>query len=185
MSRQSLQDLTYAAVFAALIIALGFVVIPTGAIGIPIVLQNAAIVLAGLVLGPKRAAYTLGIFFVLGLVFPVLAGGRTVLVALAGPTAGYLVGYTLSALLAGYLAYRAQPTKASRALHFSGAAVAAILLQYGCGIIGLLLRTGITFNKAVVAQLPFIGPDVIKFAVAVAVALTVHTAFPRLVTPRP
>lgn len=46
-SRRTTADLAYVAVFAALIIALAFVAIPLGAAGVPIVLQNAAVVLAG------------------------------------------------------------------------------------------------------------------------------------------
>ena len=52
-SRSYTRDIAYIAVFAALIIALGFFSIPL-APGIPIVLQNIACILAGLILGPRR-----------------------------------------------------------------------------------------------------------------------------------
>lgn len=88
-SRSSIQDLAYIAVFAALIIVLAFVSIPVGAAGVPVVLQNAAIVLAGLVLGGRRGFLAAALFLFLGLIgLPVLAGGRTTLAALAGPTVG-------------------------------------------------------------------------------------------------
>lgn len=44
-SRSTTMDLAYIAVFAALIIVLGFLSIPVGGAGVPIVLQNAAIIL--------------------------------------------------------------------------------------------------------------------------------------------
>ena len=99
------QDIALIAVFAAIIIVLGFVSIPVGAAGVPIVLQNAAVILAGLVLGRRRGFLTAAVFLLVGLALPVLAGGRTVIAALGGPTVGYLVGYLVSAYVAGALAY--------------------------------------------------------------------------------
>ena len=57
-----LLDVAYIAVFAALIIALAFVAIPVGAAGVPIVLQNAAVILAGLILGRTRGFLTALLF---------------------------------------------------------------------------------------------------------------------------
>ena len=103
-----LLDVAYIAVFAALIIALAFVAIPVGAAGVPIVLQNAAVILAGLILGRTRGFLTALLFLGLGLIgLPVLAGGKTTLAALGGPTIGYLVGYLVSATVAGSIAYLA------------------------------------------------------------------------------
>ncbi|MDN6246676.1 MAG: biotin transporter BioY, partial [Corynebacterium casei] len=107
MKKNSLAtDLAYVAVFTALIIVLAFVSIPVGAAGVPIVMQNAAIILAGLVLGGRRGLYVGLLFLVLGLALPVLAGGGTTLRALAGPTVGYIIGYVLSPAVAGLIAYR-------------------------------------------------------------------------------
>lgn len=60
-------DLAYVAVFTALVIVLAFVSIPVGTAGVPIVLQNAAIILAGLVLGGKRGLAVGLLFLFLGL----------------------------------------------------------------------------------------------------------------------
>lgn len=182
-SRRRVTDLAYCAVFAALIIALAFLVIPVGTAGIPIVLQNAAIIGAGLVLGPRRAFWTLLIFFGLGLVLPVLAGGRTVLASLAGPSVGYLVGYFVSAVLAGAIAYsapRGREKTAQRVALFVVAAIAGLLSQYTLGALGLVFRADLSLGQAAAAQLPFILPDSAKLVVMVIVALAVHAAFPAL-----
>ena len=80
MKKNSLATtIAYVAVFTALVIVLAFVSIPIGSAGVPIVLQNAALILAGLILGSKRGGYVGLLFLFLGLALPVLAGGGTTL----------------------------------------------------------------------------------------------------------
>lgn len=185
-SRAAVEDLAYIAVFAALVIVLAFVSIPIGAAGVPIVLQNAAIVLAGLVLGGRRGFLVAALVLLLGLIgLPVLAGGRTTLSAIAGPTVGYLVGYLVSAFVAGVLAYRAASrNRGQQILWFSLAAVVGLLLQYLFGAIGLTIRAGMSFTEAVIMQGGFLGPDAAKFTLMVLIALGVHAAFPDLLARR-
>jgi len=174
-------DLAYVAVFTALIIVLAFVSIPVGAAGVPIVMQNAAIILAGLVLGGRRGLYVGLLFLILGLALPVLAGGGTTLRALAGPTAGYIVGYVLSPAVAGLIAYRAPRNKGGMAITLIVAAIAGLAVQYVCGSIGLMLRSGLELAPAFAAQIPFLVPDSAKIVIATIIALGVHAAFPDLI----
>lgn len=176
------QDIALIAVFAAIIIVLGFVSIPVGAAGVPIVLQNAAVILAGLVLGRRRGFLTAAVFLLVGLALPVLAGGRTVIAGLGGPTVGYLVGYLVSAYVAGALAYIA-PFKANRGATVAVIALAGfvgLFLQYLFGVFGLMWRLDMTFGAAWAAQVPFLLPDAGKIALMIAVAAAVHGAFPDL-----
>ena len=153
-------DIAYVAVFTALIIVFAFVSIPTPTVGVPIVLQNAVIILAGLVLGGRRGFFVGLLFIALGLVgLPILASGRSALSAIAGPTVGYLVGYVVSPAIAG---------------------VVGLAVQYLCGIVGLMVRSDMSFGAAAVAQGPFVIPDLIKVAVMVVIAVGVHAAFPDL-----
>src|SRR5699024_2804857 len=174
-------DLAYVAVFTALIIVLAFVSIPVGAAGVPIVMQNAAILLAGLVLGGRRGLYAGPLFLSLGLALPVLAGGGTTLRALAGPTAGYIVGYVLAPAVAGLIAYRAPRNKGGMAITLIVAAIAGLAVQYVCGSIGLMLRSGLELAPAFAAQIPFLVPDSAKIVIAIIIALGVHAAFPDLI----
>ena len=181
-SNATATDIAYIAVFAAIIMVLGFVAIPAGVFGVPIVLQNAAVILAALVLGSRRGFLTTLLFLAVGLAFPVLAGGRTTIAALGGPTAGYLVGYLIAALVAGAIAYRA-PFSANRAVTTGMLIVAGYLglfLQYLFGVLGMMIRLDLSFGAAWAAQLPFLLPDAIKVAVMIAIALAVHAAFPDL-----
>lgn len=181
-SRNRLQDIALIAVFAALIIVLAFVQIPIGTAGVPIVLQNAAVVLAGLVLGGRRGSLTVLLFLGLGMIgLPVLAGGKSTIVALAGVTVGYIFGYLISAFVTGIIAYRAPKKKgAGMFLVFGLAALAGLLTQYASGIIGLTFRAGLSLTEATISQVPFVLPDLGKFAVMVAIAVGVHAAFPDL-----
>lgn len=179
-SRKQLQDIALIAVFAALIIVLAFVSIPVGTAGVPIVLQNASIVLAGLILGGRRGFLTALLFLALGLIgLPVLAGGRTTLAVLAGPTAGYIVGYLISPLVAGIIAYLAPKKRGAGMFIVLGlAGLAGLITQYACGIVGLVLRAGLSLSEATIAQGAFVLPDLAKITVMVIIAAGVHAAFP-------
>ena len=178
-SRSYTRDIAYIAVFAALIVALGFFSIPLAA-GVPIVLQNIACILAGLILGPRRGALAVALFLLLGLVgLPVLPGGRTVLSALSGPTVGYFVGYLLSAFVAGLITWSSPRKQPGFLIGLSIAVVVGVLIQYTCGTIGLVLR-GTDLTAALKIQVAFLIPDAIKAVVAVSIAAAVHLARPDL-----
>ena len=175
------KDLALITMFTALICVLGFVSIPVGAAGVPIVLQNVATILAGLVLGGRRGFLATGLFLLISLVFPVLAGGRTLIQAFAGPSIGYLLGYLLGAAAAGYIAYRApRDNKTAMAALFAIAGLAAVFLQYFFGAFGMMWRADMPLGTAVAAQGAFILPDLAKLTVMVLIALAVHAAFPQL-----
>mgnify|MGYP002716228868 FL=1 len=174
-------DIAYVAVFTALIIVFAFVSIPTPTAGVPIVLQNAVIILAGLVLGGRRGLFVGLLFMALGLVgLPILAGGRSALSAIAGPTVGYLAGYVISPAITGLVAYRSPRNKTGMAITLALAGIIGLTIQYFCGSIGLMVRSGMDFGAAILAQGPFIVPDLIKVAVMVVIAIGVHAAFPDL-----
>lgn len=177
--RNPAADLAYVAVFTALVIVFAFVSIPVGAAGVPIVIQNAVLILSGLILGPRRSLFVALLFLALGLGLPVLAGGRTVLSALGGPTAGYIGGYLVSPVVAGAIAYRAPARRRTAQIAwFVIAGAAALLAQYAFGSLGLIVRADMTAQAAAAVQLPFLIPDSVKVAVMIAVAVGVHSAFP-------
>ncbi|WP_293768252.1 biotin transporter BioY [uncultured Corynebacterium sp.] len=180
MKKNSLAtDLAYVAVFTALVIVMAFVSIP-GTAGVPIVMQNAMLILAGLILGGRRGLYVGLLFLFLGLALPVLAGGGTTLKALAGPTAGYIVGYIVSPAVAGLIAYRSPRSKGGMTVMLAIAAFVALAIQYTLGSFGLMIRSGMSATAAFTAQLTFIPLDSVKIVVAIIIALGVHAAFPDL-----
>ena len=102
------------AVFAALICAGWMIAIPVGPI--PIVLQNALAVLAGLLLGPVFGGLSVSIFLLAGAAgLPVFSGGNGGLAVFVGPTGGFLIGYLsfiLPALIKNLLRFAITAEKA-------------------------------------------------------------------------
>lgn len=74
---------------------------------VPMTLQTLAVLAIAGVYGARLAAATLALYLVEGLLgAPVFAGAAAGLPYMAGPTAGYLVGFLAAAALVGWLAQR-------------------------------------------------------------------------------
>lgn len=179
-SALGLRDLTFVALGAGFIVALGAApAIPVGLLPVPITLQSMGVMLAGLMLGPRKATFALAV--VLGLIamgLPVLAGGRGGLAVLVGPTGGYLIGWVGAALTVGFLARRAQglARPVSRGAAYLGAClVGGVLVVHLCGVVWLALVAGLGFGKAFLGTLIFVPGDVLKAALAALVCLRIET----------
>ena len=71
---------------------------------VPMTLQTMTVLLMGALFGPRMGAAIVLSWLTLSMTgAPVLADGKSGLVAFAGPTAGYLAAFPLAAFLAGYL----------------------------------------------------------------------------------
>ncbi len=177
-------DLTQAAVFAALIAALGLPgTINVGASGVPITFQTLGVMLAGAILGPKKGTLAVVIFMALAIAgLPILSGGRTGLTALASPTAGFFIGFLPGVIVIGVLTALMMPRY--RVLPGIGInLIGGLLVVYVCGTIGLLLRTDLTLWAAISANGWFILGDTVKAIIAALVAAQVHRGWPGLITP--
>ena len=108
MPRLTTADIARCALFAALIAGGAFVAIPLGPV--PFTLQVFAVLLAGMVLGPRLGALSVLTYLTLGLVAPVYAGGASGLGTLLGPTGGYLLAFIPAVVLTGYVATRGAPS---------------------------------------------------------------------------
>src|SRR5215468_5349354 len=94
---------------ASLFVALcARVTIPLPFTPVPLTLQNAGVLLVGLLLGPRRGFAALALYLAEGTAgLPVFSPiGPEGLARLAGPTGGYLMAYPFVAGLAGYVMER-------------------------------------------------------------------------------
>ena len=108
-----------------------------------------------------------------------LAGGKTTLAALGGPTIGYLVGYLVSATVAGSIAYLApRGNRKALTIYLALGAIAALACQYLCGSVGMMFRADMSFGQALAVNVPFLIPDLVKAACVVAIASGVHLSLP-------
>ncbi len=189
--RWNATDLGLIAVFAALVAGSALIAaIPVGGLGVPITVQSLAIILTGLVLGPGRAFAAVGLYVLLGLAgLPIFSGGRSGLGVLAGPSAGYIIGFPLAAAAAGWLAViilrrTARSGKLRAVLLFGAAMISSIVLIHGLGVLGLVLNAKMDFSAAFIADLAFYPGDIVKNILAVPIALALHKAFPDLLLRR-
>lgn len=180
--KQSINDLAYIAVFAALIAALSLVPgIPIGPV--PITLQTLGVALAGLVLGPWRGFAAVALYLAVGFAgLPVFAGGAAGLGVLGKPSVGYLLSFPIAAMVAGLLSRwftRFNPRFRFLWLFLAGLG-ASILVIHPAGILGLMAILHIDFAKALAIDMAFWPGDVLKNLAAAAIAMAVHKAFPAL-----
>ena len=191
-SRWNATDLGLIAVFAALVAGSALIAaIPVGGLGVPITLQTLAVILTGLALGPGRAFAAVGLYLLLGLAgLPIFSGGRSGLGVLAGPSAGYIIGFLLAATAVGGLAAVVLQRTAHRTgrlravLLFAAAMVSSIIFIHGLGILGMMVNAKLDFPKAFLADLAFYPGDIVKNVLAVSFALALHKAFPDLLLRR-
>jgi biotin transport system substrate-specific component len=146
---------------------------------VPFTLQVLAVVLAGLLLGPRYGALAMGIYLLVGAVgVPVFAGFRGGLGILFGDTGGYLLAYPLAAALAGMAAVAVTNASRRRGLvaGFLWGSVALVAI-YALGATWLAVLAGLSPGAALAAGvLPFVVFDLIKVGLATLVAVAVAPA---------
>ncbi|GGH34995.1 biotin transporter BioY [Microbacterium album] len=178
------RDLARIAVFAAIIVVLGVAGSVPGPGGVPITAQTLGVMLAGAVLGAKRGALAVAIVILLAAIgLPVLSGGRGGLGVFVGPTAGYLLGWLPGVVATGLIAHAGlrRGTASVARLWWRvalGAAVGGVLVVYLVGIPVQALVMDLSLAQAAVGSVVFLPGDAIKVAVATALVLALHRAYP-------
>jgi biotin transport system substrate-specific component len=156
------------AIFTLLTVSSARVTIEIGT-PVPFSLQVLAILLAGLVLGGRDGALSQVAY--LGLIASNLPVDARMLgvMAFAGPTAGFLVGFPVLAYVSGTLAEHGANRMWVRWL----AGVVGVLVLYLFGASWLKLSTGMSWSAAYGAAVaPFILLDATKAVIAAALAET-------------
>jgi len=165
------------AVFAALIIVLGTVIVPLPS-GVPITAQTLGVMLAGLVLGPRLAPLAVVLVLALAAVgLPVLAGGRGGLGVFVGPSAGYLIGWIAGVVVIGLLMRTGRFTWWRSAI---AAFVGGVLVVYAFGIPVQAFVTGVPLGPTALSSLAFLPGDLIKVVAATLVVVALRRAYPRV-----
>ncbi len=168
MTGLSTREISYMAMFTALIAVGAFIAIPLGPV--PFTLQSMFVLLAGLVLGARLGALSVLAYLVLGLVAPVFSGGTSGLGVLFGPTGGYLVGFVLAALVTGAIAHAGNP----RVIRYIGAALAGLAPIYivGAAWLAISLHTTEVAVILIGGVLQFLPFDIIKAITAGLISLS-------------
>lgn len=177
--RLPVRDLALVASFAALVAVLGL----PGSLtlfsnAVPVTLQSLGVMLAGSILGWRRAFLALVVFLALvaaGL--PLLAGGRGGLGVFAGPSVGYLVGWPIGAAVIGWLVERRLP---AYPLWWAATAnaVGGIGVVYLLGIPAQAAVLGTSLVKTTALAAIYLPGDSVKVVIATIVAAGVHKGYP-------
>ena len=177
MSRSLTQDVAVCGLFTALIAVGAFIkiVIPVGADTMNFTRQWLFVLLAGLLLGSKRAFRSVAVYLITGLIgFPIFArgGGPAYLLR---PTFGFLLGFALAAWAIGFLCEKLRPAKS---ITWFFTTLAGFVLYYGMGILYFYLITHLLASQTPVGIgvifgvycLPTMLPDLMLCVLAVMLA---------------
>jgi biotin transport system substrate-specific component len=141
---------------------------------VPFTLQTAATGLAGLLLPPGEAAFSMLVYLGLGTFLPVFAGFRGGLGVLLGPTGGFLLAFPLQAALTSWC-FRRRMDLSLGWLVFC--LMLGLIPVFGLGAVGLVIFGGLPPGQAVRAVLPFLPGGFLK---ALLSALVFQALAPRL-----
>jgi biotin transport system substrate-specific component len=174
------RHLVAAALVAAFMSATGWIAIPFGPV--PITLQLFGVLLAALLLSWEWAAAALAIYLVMGTAgIPVFSMGTAGLGVVLGPTGGYVIGFVLAAPTGAWLRQKLERRGAAQVVADVVCVVAVIAVVYLLGWVQLAAVTNMGLAQAfVVGVVPFIVPDAIKAAGAIAIATAVRRSGVRL-----
>lgn len=184
MKNKSVLKISFIALFAAIICVGCFIRIPLGVI--PIVLQNVLCILCAVLLGGVLGGAPVALFLLAGLIgLPVYSGGTGGLAVWLGPTGGFLPGYLLGAIAAGFIAGKPdvgeKKLTAGVVVRVSAAVVAGLVILYIPGVIRFsywataagkvpVEKTALSYTMAA-CVIPYIPGDILKAIIAIPVAL--------------
>jgi biotin transport system substrate-specific component len=136
---------------------------------VPLTLQNFAVILVGLALGPVAGFSAMVLYLAEGaLGLPVFtpSGGPAGLAHLLGPNGGFLFSYPLAAASAGWVVRALRPTTSRFRSAFAASAVATLpIFVLGAGWLAHFLHLGApaTWSLAIA---PFIPGEIVKITSA-------------------
>lgn len=141
---------------------------------IPISLATLGLYLAIQILGGKKATLVCGLYLIIGFVgLPVFSGFTGGPVKLFGPTGGYLIGYLLLTVVAGFFVDKFPGKRVFCVLGF----ILGTLACYALGSLWLAVLMEMELGAAVmIGVVPFLPGDVIKIVVALWLGEIVHRA---------
>ncbi len=172
------RDSVLISTFAALTAALGLLPpLPVPLIPVPITAQSLGVMLAGCLLGPRRAAGAMLLLLALvALGLPLLSGGRGGLGVFVGPSVGFLVGWPVGAAVIGLMARNAQTSVLRLAL---ACGVGGIGVVYALGIPGVAIVSGLPLLTTAAGSAAFLPGDILKAGIASVTAAAVRRAYPK------
>ncbi len=165
MARLKPGELLYIAMFSALIAVCAWVAVPWT---VPFTMQTFAVFLAAAVLGGKKAAASVLVYILVGILgLPVFSGGQAGIGVIFSITGGYIIGFLPCAYVGGKLCEKTKKRPVAICLSL----FAGLLIDYIFGIIWMCLLYRQTGLWSAAMILTFILPDIAKIILACVVAI--------------
>ncbi|WP_404454023.1 biotin transporter BioY [Oceanobacillus kapialis] len=164
-------DLTFGAVFVCLM-AIGanitvwfpFLAVPIGGTSVPLSLQTFFAILAGMMLGKKRASIAMITYILVGTAgLPIFSGLSAGPMQLISPTGGFIFSFVFIAFFVGWITEK--QNKPGLAL-YSFAGLVGVAFNYGIGVtymyvaMNTWLELSITYELAWMGMIPFLIKDI-------------------------
>ena len=152
--------------------------IPVSGTPVPVTLQTACVLLAGMTLGPWLGLASMGLYLLLGMTgYHVFAAASWGAGTVFGTTGGYLIGFVLAQPLVGFLTQRGR----GRFPGILAAGLAGSVVIYVTGLVWLQLWMQTSLSETLAMGLwPFVPWAVIKLALAVTGGRLLHPVWARL-----
>lgn len=135
---------------------------------VPLTLQNFAVLLVGMFLGPVAGFTAMALYLLEGAIglpvfTPYSAGGAA---HLLGPNGGFLFSYPLAAAIAGWIVRTSQPVTSKFRVALLAAAVATLpIFLFGAGWFSLYAHHSLSATWAL-AIAPFLPGEIVKVTAA-------------------
>ena len=178
MTRSRTLQITFTALFAAIIAVLTIIPLPFHFLGVPMTLQTFAVAFCGFMIGWKLGLGSVGIYIFMGAIgIPVFSNMQGGFQKLIGPTGGFIYGFLIMVFFCGlsfHFKHRVWRWVLSILL-----GVVGLLFCHLCGVLQLAAVNGISVLAALKgASLPFLPKDIVSVALACALALPIRRRLP-------
>jgi biotin transport system substrate-specific component len=144
---------------------------------VPLTLQNFAVILVGMALGPVAGFSAMVLYLAEGaLGLPVFtpSGGPASMAHLLGPNGGFLFSYPLAAAIAGWVVRAMQPiTTRFRSALAAAAAATLLIFLLGAGWLAYYAHHSATATWSL-AVAPFLPGEIIKITAAAGIFSSLH-----------
>ena len=167
----SIQELCLIGVVTSIFIIMAQISIPMP-LGVPMTMQTFAVMLAGILLGPRKGTIAVGLYILLGAVgLPVFSNFKGGIQCLVGPTGGFLWSFPIMACLTG-LGTKYWPRRKS---FFVLTLLMGNVINLLCGTAFFAFVQKVPFSAAAATCLfPFIPATIFKIVLVMVAGLNIR-----------
>ena len=173
-----IKSMTQIALCVTLLSVTSYLVIPLPFTPIVLSMHTVMVNLIGLLLKPKHAAYTIGLYLLMGLIgLPVFSGGTSGPAKLFGPTGGFYFGFLFAVILISV--FKGEMINLLRYIVVT--IFLGIPIQHIFAIVFMCFHNGFNLKAAALTvSIPFIPGDIIKCVIASVIGVSLNKVFAKI-----